>query len=149
MYFHEMEAGGQTPRRQQARRIDGCVEIERTAKTKEAKVISKNGARLLTHAIAKARQFLGAGVVSLFVQILRFREKPLQCGCAGDEALEDALYDSHAMRTFAGIDLGIGAVPHATKLLKFRTSHVQSSTSGPKSFDKKPLRKLSGKPRLI
>ena len=37
-----------------------------------------------------------------------------------DEALEDALYDSQAMRTFAGIDLGSEAVPDATTLLKFR-----------------------------
>jgi transposase, IS5 family len=37
-----------------------------------------------------------------------------------DEALEDALYDSQALRTFAGIDLGSEAVPDATTLLKFR-----------------------------
>lgn len=37
-----------------------------------------------------------------------------------DEALEDALYDSQALRTFAGIDLGVEAVPDATTLLKFR-----------------------------
>ena len=37
-----------------------------------------------------------------------------------DEALEDALYDSQAMRNFAGIDLGSEAVPDATTLLKFR-----------------------------
>ena len=37
-----------------------------------------------------------------------------------DEALEDALYDSLAMRTFAGIDLAVEAVPDATTLLKFR-----------------------------
>jgi transposase, IS5 family len=37
-----------------------------------------------------------------------------------DEALEDALYDSQAMRSFAGIDLGVEAVPDATTLLKFR-----------------------------
>ena len=36
------------------------------------------------------------------------------------EALEDALYDSQAMRNFAGIDLGIEAVPDATTLLHFR-----------------------------
>ena len=35
-----------------------------------------------------------------------------------DEALEDALYDSHAMRSFAGIDLGVESVPDATTLLK-------------------------------
>ena len=45
----------------------------------------------------------------------------LQQWCAlADEALEDALYDSQAMRTFAGIDLSVEAVPDATTLLKFR-----------------------------
>lgn len=37
-----------------------------------------------------------------------------------DEALEDALYDSQAMREFVGIDLGRENVPDATTLLKFR-----------------------------
>jgi transposase, IS5 family len=37
-----------------------------------------------------------------------------------DEALEDAIYDSQAMRTFAGIDLGAESVPDATTLLNFR-----------------------------
>jgi transposase, IS5 family len=37
-----------------------------------------------------------------------------------DEALEDTLYDSQAMREFAGIDLGREQVPDATTLLKFR-----------------------------
>ena len=37
-----------------------------------------------------------------------------------DEALEDALYDSQAIRRFAGIDLGREAAPDATTLLKFR-----------------------------
>lgn len=37
-----------------------------------------------------------------------------------DEALEDMIYDSQAMRNFAGIDLGRDAVPDATTLLKFR-----------------------------
>src|SRR6188472_1441638 len=37
-----------------------------------------------------------------------------------DEALEDALYDSQALRSFAGIDLGSEAVPDATTLLNFR-----------------------------
>jgi IS5 family transposase len=31
-----------------------------------------------------------------------------------DEALEDALYDSQALRTFAGIDLSVETVPDAT-----------------------------------
>ena len=37
-----------------------------------------------------------------------------------DEALEDALYDSQALRGFAGIELGRDPVPDATTLLKFR-----------------------------
>jgi IS5 family transposase len=37
-----------------------------------------------------------------------------------DEALEDALYDSQALRGFARIDLAEGSVPDATTLLKFR-----------------------------
>jgi IS5 family transposase len=45
----------------------------------------------------------------------------LQLWCAlADEALEDAIYDSQALRTFAGIDLGCEAVPDATTLLNFR-----------------------------
>jgi IS5 family transposase len=37
-----------------------------------------------------------------------------------DEALEDTIYDSQAMRNFAGIDLACNPVPDATTLLKFR-----------------------------
>jgi transposase, IS5 family len=37
-----------------------------------------------------------------------------------DEALEDALYDSQALRGFAGIDLNRGPVPDATTVLHFR-----------------------------
>src|SRR5262245_18063586 len=37
-----------------------------------------------------------------------------------DEALEDALYDSQALRGFAGVDLNCDTVPDATTLLKFR-----------------------------
>ena len=37
-----------------------------------------------------------------------------------DEALEDALYDSQALRGFAGIDLAVMAVPDATTVLNFR-----------------------------
>ena len=37
-----------------------------------------------------------------------------------DEAVEDAIYDSQAMREFVGIDLGRESVPDATTLLKFR-----------------------------
>ena len=37
-----------------------------------------------------------------------------------DEALEDAIYDSQALRDFVGIDLSRQSVPDATTLLKFR-----------------------------
>ena len=37
-----------------------------------------------------------------------------------DEAMEDALYDSPALRGFAGIDLTVTAVPEATTILNFR-----------------------------
>ena len=37
-----------------------------------------------------------------------------------DEALEDAIYDSQALRDFVGIDLSRESVPDATTLLKFR-----------------------------
>jgi transposase, IS5 family len=37
-----------------------------------------------------------------------------------DEAVEDALYDSQALRSFVGIDLNCDPVPDATTLLKFR-----------------------------
>jgi transposase, IS5 family len=37
-----------------------------------------------------------------------------------DEALEDAVYDSQALRAFAGIDLAVATVPDATTVLNFR-----------------------------
>src|SRR6188474_3051990 len=37
-----------------------------------------------------------------------------------DEAVEDALYDSQALRGFAGIDLAMATVPDATTVLNFR-----------------------------
>jgi transposase, IS5 family len=37
-----------------------------------------------------------------------------------DEAIEDVLYDSQALRGFAGIDLTVEAVPDATTVLHFR-----------------------------
>ena len=38
----------------------------------------------------------------------------------GDEAIEDALYDSQAMRNFTGIDLAHDRVPDETTVLNFR-----------------------------
>lgn len=46
-----------------------------------------------------------------------------------DEGLEDALYDSTAMRVFAGIDLAVEDVPDATTLLKFRRPLVEHYSS--------------------
>ena len=37
-----------------------------------------------------------------------------------DEAMEDALYDSQALRGFAGIDLTVATVPDATTMMNFR-----------------------------
>ena len=37
-----------------------------------------------------------------------------------DPAVEEALYDSAAMRTFAGVDLGREAAPDETTVCKFR-----------------------------
>jgi IS5 family transposase len=43
-----------------------------------------------------------------------------QCFGLSDEGIEDALYDSQAIRHFVGIDLGREAAPDATTLLNFR-----------------------------
>lgn len=43
-----------------------------------------------------------------------------QCFGLSDEGMEDAIYDSQAIRHFVGIDLSREAAPDATTLLKFR-----------------------------
>ena len=43
-----------------------------------------------------------------------------QCFGLSDEGIEDAIYDSQAIRGFVGIDLNIESAPDATTLLKFR-----------------------------
>jgi IS5 family transposase len=43
-----------------------------------------------------------------------------QCFGLSDEGIEDALYDSQAIRRFVGIDLGRERAPDATTLVKFR-----------------------------
>ncbi|QDQ28827.1 IS5 family transposase [Chitinimonas arctica] len=43
-----------------------------------------------------------------------------QCFGLSDEGVEDAIYDSQAIRGFVGIDLGREGAPDATALLKFR-----------------------------
>ena len=52
-------------------------------------------------------------------RMLRMYCLPQWYGLA-DEALEDALYDSQALRDFIGVDLSRESVPDATTLLKFR-----------------------------
>jgi len=43
-----------------------------------------------------------------------------QCCGLSDEGVEDAIYDSQAVRAFIGIDLNREAAPDATTLLRFR-----------------------------
>lgn len=43
-----------------------------------------------------------------------------QCFGLSDEGIEDAIYDSQAIRRFVGVDLAREAAPDATTLLKFR-----------------------------
>jgi IS5 family transposase len=43
-----------------------------------------------------------------------------QCFGLSDEGIEDALYDSQAIRRFVGVDLAREAAPDATTVLKFR-----------------------------
>ncbi len=43
-----------------------------------------------------------------------------QCFGLSDEGIEDAIYDSQAIRAFVGIDLARDSAPDATTLLKFR-----------------------------
>lgn len=43
-----------------------------------------------------------------------------QCFGLSDEGIEDAIYDSQAIRSFVGIDLSRASAPDATTLLKFR-----------------------------
>ncbi len=43
-----------------------------------------------------------------------------QCFGLSDEGIKDAIYDSHAIRAFVGMDLSRDSAPDATTLLKFR-----------------------------
>ena len=43
-----------------------------------------------------------------------------QCLGLSDEGIEDAIYDSQAIRAYVGIDLHRESAPDATTLLKFR-----------------------------
>lgn len=57
------------------------------------------------------------------------------CFNLADEACEDALLDSTALRRFVGIDLGAERVPDATTLLKFRRL-IEDKGLGPALFAK-------------
>jgi IS5 family transposase len=52
-----------------------------------------------------------------------------------DEAVEDGIYDSYAMRTFMGLDFTVEQVPDATTLLHFRHL-LDKHTLGKAVFDK-------------
>jgi hypothetical protein len=47
-----------------------------------------------------------------------------------DEGVEDAVYDSYAMRKFMGLDFAVDQVPDATTLLHFRTCWRTTSWAG-------------------
>jgi len=51
-----------------------------------------------------------------------------------DEGVEDAIYDSYAMRRFMGLDFGVEQVPDATTLLGFRHL-LEAHDLGKKLFD--------------
>jgi IS5 family transposase len=55
-----------------------------------------------------------------------------------DEACEEALLDSTALRRFVGIDLGRERVPDGTTLLKFRRLLERRQGARPREID--PLR---------
>lgn len=53
-----------------------------------------------------------------------------QCFGLSDEGIEDALYDSQAIRRFVGVDLAREAAPDATTLLKFRRRLEEHDLTG-------------------
>ena len=57
-----------------------------------------------------------------------------QCFGLSDEGIEDAIYDSQAIRGFVGIDLNRESAPDATTLLKFRRL-LEKNELTPKIFD--------------
>ena len=63
-----------------------------------------------------------------------------------DEAMEDGLYDSQALRGFAGIDLRVAAVPGATTIMNFRhwlESHELMRRSSPPRLRAKTSRRAA------
>lgn len=59
--------------------------------------------------------------------------------CARDEALEDAIYDSQAMRDFIGIDLAIGSVPDATTQVLTQLGRMPRAAAEPSHRAAPPL----------
>ena len=57
-----------------------------------------------------------------------------QCFGLSDEGIEDAIYDSQAIRGFVGIDLNRESAPDATTLLKFRRL-LEKNELTPNIFD--------------
>jgi IS5 family transposase len=54
-----------------------------------------------------------------------------QCFGLADEGIEDAIYDSQAIRGFVGIDLTHESAPDATTLLKFRATARNAQPDAP------------------
>ena len=54
-----------------------------------------------------------------------------QCFVLSDTGIEDALYDSQAIRRFVGIDLGRERAPDATTLLKLRPGKRKALSETP------------------
>ena len=62
----------------------------------------------------------GAGRRPIGVPRMRRRYVVQRCFDLSDEGIEDAIYDSAAIRDFVGVDPNWGAAPDATTLTKFR-----------------------------
>lgn len=65
-----------------------------------------------------------------------------------DEGLEDALYDSIALRTFVGIDLAVENLPDAHTFLKSRRLLVEHALMR-KLFDENRVAELTNLPRAL
>lgn len=65
-------------------------------------------------------KFVGAGRPPIGLARMLRMYVAQQCFGLSDEGIEDAIYDSQAIRAFVGIDLNRESAPDATTLLKFR-----------------------------
>lgn len=70
-----------------------------------------------------------------------------QCFGLSDEGIEDAIYDSHAIRRFVSIDLSHEAVPDAAILLNFR--HLLEAHQLTESIFSTIMAHLAGKSLLL